>query len=68
MKKIIKNNLKYVREYIYGMEQLEFAKRSGVNRQAIDDIEKGLRTPNLYTALTISDALGCNVNDIFMRG
>lgn len=68
MNKIVKNNLRYVREYIYGIDQLEFAKKSGIRRQTIEEIETGLRTPNLYTALTISDALGCKVNDIFTRG
>lgn len=68
MNKIVKNNLRYVREYIYGIDQLEFAKMSGIRRQTIEEIETGMRTPNLYTALKISDTLGCKVNDIFTRG
>ena len=61
----LKNDLFYIRDSVYGMSQSELAKKSGVRREAIREIEEGTRTPSLATALLLAKALGCNVEDIF---
>lgn len=62
---ILKNDLLFVRDSVYGMSQSELAKKSGVRREAIREIEDGTRIPSLITAILIANALECKVEDIF---
>lgn len=41
------------------------AKRAGISRQTLRDIEDG-HIPNLKTAYRLADAYGCSVYDIFL--
>lgn len=64
-KYVLKNNLQYIRETLFQMEQLELAKIMDVRALVIDEIEKEQRIPSLITALEIAKALNCKVDDIF---
>lgn len=61
----LKNDLSFIRNSVYGISQSELAKKSGVRREAIREIEDGVRIPSLITAILIANALECRVEDIF---
>lgn len=62
---VLKNDLLFIRDSVYGISQSELAKKSGVRREAIREIEDGSRDPSLVTAILIANALDCHVEDIF---
>lgn len=65
----IKNRLGYIRQTQNGLTQEELARKSGISRHTISEIELGKREPKLRTALTLANALECSVDDIFyIRG
>ena len=49
-----------------GLSQSELAEKVGLTRQAIYMIEAGRYLPNATTALRLSRALGCKVEDLFL--
>lgn len=60
------NQLGYIRESIRELSQEQLARKSKVSRHAISEIELHKRVPTLKTALLLSHALNCSVEDIFM--
>ena len=48
-----------------GLTQAELAAAGGVSRKTINTIENGVFTPSTILALTLADALGCTVHDLF---
>ena len=61
---MIDNRLGYIR-VSKGMSQLDLSKKCGISKHAISERELGKREPKLKTAMLISDALGCKIEDIF---
>lgn len=52
----------------YGVTQAELSDRSGVSQSAISQYTDGLKTPSAYKLICISEALGCDINElIFIR-
>lgn len=62
---VVKNDLEFIREVIFGWSTMELARKSGVRRQAIEEIETGKRMPEYPAMFFISRALGIRVDDIF---
>lgn len=62
---IVKNNLSYVREKIYGWSTSELARKSRVRKEVIEEVEKGIREPSYATIYFIAQAFRCKVEDIF---
>lgn len=60
------NQLGYVREVIRELSQEQLARKSGISRHTISEIELHKRVPKLATALILADALNCPVEDIFI--
>lgn len=58
------NQLGYVRELL-GLSQEQLSRKTGISRHTISEIELQKRIPNLYTALVLSKALNCKVDEIF---
>lgn len=48
-----------------GMTQIQLAKKVGIKRQAVYDIETGRYLPNTGVALKLARTLGCRVEDLF---
>ena len=46
------------------MSQLDLAKRTGLNRSYISQVENGLNNPSLKVVISWSNALGCELNVI----
>lgn len=59
------NQLGYIRTFM-GLSQAQLAKKTGIDRRIISDIELHVKTPSLRQALLLSKALKCSVNDIFI--
>jgi molybdate-binding protein/DNA-binding XRE family transcriptional regulator len=55
-----------LREHLH-LSQAELARRAGLNRQAVNAIERGLNVPSVTTALCLADALGCSVSELFQK-
>ena len=64
MMKVI-NQLGYIRCTVREYSQEQLARISGVSRHTISEIELQKRVPTLRTALLLSRALTCPVEDIF---
>ena len=47
-----------------GLSQIELAKASGVTNRFISDLEKGKKNPSLHTAVKISKALKCKIDEL----
>lgn len=60
------NQLGYIRQTIRELSQEQLARKSKVSRHTISEIELGKRVPTLKTALLLSHALNCSVEDIFI--
>ena len=56
-----------IREYRarYGMKQEELARRVGVRRETIGNLEKGRYNPSLVLAWNIAGVLGVPIEEIF---
>lgn len=61
----IGNQLGYIRSTICECSQQQLANMSGVSRHTISEIELEKRVPTLRTALLLSRALDCPVENIF---
>lgn len=48
----------------YDIEQQELAKKVGIGRSAMCQIEKGLTLPKLEVLFLIADALHCTVDEL----
>lgn len=59
--------LKDLRDY-YGISQRELARRVGVGKTTISEIERGDRLPNVLTAIRIARALETTVEEIWGDG
>lgn len=59
--------LKDLRDY-YGISQRELARRIGVGKTTISEIERGDRLPNVLTAIRIARALETTVEEIWGDG
>jgi transcriptional regulator with XRE-family HTH domain len=60
------SNLKKIRE-LREMTQAELADKSGVNVRMIQHYEQGtkdIKKSNVITALSLSEALGCDIREI----
>lgn len=62
----MKNNLRYIREVVRGMSQEQLARIAGVSVKTIKEIEGGIRTPYVDTAIQIAKALHASVEDVFI--
>ena len=57
------------RRALLGLTQTELAKKVGVGKQAINNMERGVsRAPSATTLLKICKVLGLNVYDFFEEG
>lgn len=59
--------LKDLRDY-HGISQRELARRVGVGKTTISEIERGDRLPNVLTAIRIARALETTVEEIWGDG
>lgn len=59
--------LKDLRDY-HGISQRELARRIGVGKTTISEIERGERLPNVLTAIRIARALETTVEEIWGDG
>lgn len=59
--------LKDLRDY-HGISQSELARRIGVGKTTISEIERGDRLPNVLTAIRIARALETTVEEIWGDG
>lgn len=59
--------LKDLRDY-HGISQRELARRIGVGKTTISEIERGDRLPNVLTAIRIARALKSTVEEIWGDG
>lgn len=59
--------LKELRDY-HGISQRELARRIGVGKTTISEIERGDRLPNVLTAIRIARALETTVEEIWGDG
>lgn len=59
--------LKDLRDY-HGISQRELARRIGVGKTTISEIERGDRMPNVLTAIRIARALETTVEEIWGDG
>lgn len=59
--------IKDLRDY-HGISQRELARRVGVGKTTISEIERGDRLPNVMTAIRIARALKTTVEEIWGDG
>lgn len=59
--------LKELRDY-HGISQRELARRIGVGKTTISEIERGDRLPNVLTAIRIARALETTIEEIWGDG
>ncbi len=66
----IDNNIRRLRFDNDEMTQLELAKKAGVSRQTINNIESGKYYPSLELAFLIAQSLNREIQDVFahMKG
>lgn len=64
MKRVIKNKVSERRK-IFNLTQSQLAKEVGVSKNAISSIERGEYFPTLRLAFLLSEALLCDIGDIF---
>jgi len=48
----------------YGLSQYEVARRSGLSRSFISDMEAGRRQPRLLAARALAETLGVEIEDL----
>ena len=51
-----------------GLTLKDLAKLTGLSASYLSRVERGLRTPSIYSALRIAQAFNLNVEDIFTHG
>jgi transcriptional regulator with XRE-family HTH domain len=51
-----------------GLTQEEAAKRAGINKSTLNQIEQGKRQARVSTLKKLADALNCEVQDFFPKG
>ena len=61
---MIRNRIKEYRAR-YGMKQEDLAKRVGVRRETIGNLEKGRYNPSLVLAWNIAQVFGVSIEEIF---
>ena len=61
---MIRNRIKEYRAR-YGMKQEDLAKRVGVRRETIGNLEKGRYNPSLVLAWRIAEVFGAAIEDVF---
>lgn len=61
---MIKNRIKEFRAR-YGLKQEELAKRVGVRRETIGNLEKGRYNPSLVLAWRIAKVFGVPIEEVF---
>jgi putative transcriptional regulator len=54
-----------VYRYAAGLTQSELAKRAGISRPALVNIERGRAHPRLLTIRALADALGVDPDELF---
>lgn len=59
-------NIKKKREE-YDIEQQELARRVGVTKSFISQMERGLKTPSVAVLASIADALHCSTDELIGR-
>lgn len=62
IRKLIGRRIKAKREAL-GLSQEDLAKETNYSNSTISDFECGKRSPNLYAAFSMADALGCSTED-----
>jgi len=63
---MIRNRIKEAREKL-GMSQAALAEKAGISRTMISKLETNQKVDcKVSTLVSISDALGCTVSDIFL--
>ena len=50
-----------------GITQAEFAKKAGINRSVLSNIENGVHTPTVNQLETLAGILGCEPADFFFE-
>ena len=50
------------------MTQTELAEKCGISSMHLSYIERGLRSPSLYTLQVIAKALGCQIDQLLKAG
>jgi len=60
------SNVKEHREQI-GLSQEALARKLGVSRQTVVNIERGLSEPKVLLAIAIAAALGATIQELFRR-
>lgn len=58
------NRVRVFRESL-GFTQAQLARKAGVPRTSVAEIEANVRTPNVVVAIKIARALGATVEEIF---
>ena len=61
------NKLKEIRQK-HQLTLQQLSQKTGLSASYLNRIERGLRTPSLYSALRIAQAFDLNVEDIFNHG
>ena len=51
-----------------GLKQEELGEKIGASQQAVSAWERNTKWPNLFTAVTIADALDCSLDELVGRG
>jgi transcriptional regulator with XRE-family HTH domain len=51
-----------------GLTQEEAAKKAGINKATLNQIEQGKRQAQVSTLMKLADALNCEVRDFFPKG
>lgn len=60
------NKIKKIREDV-GMTQDELAKKAGISRPFLSNVENGAAVPTVTKAVDIASALGKTVDEIFSK-
>ena len=50
-----------------GLSQAELAKKSGVSKPAVSNIERGRNAPSLQVMTKLADVLGCSLDELAGR-
>lgn len=66
MKPYLTNRIRVFRAQ-YKMSQEELAKKVGVRRETIGNLENGKYNPSLLLAMDIADVFGVTVDSLFQR-
>ena len=66
MRPLFKNDIRIYRAQ-YNLSQDELAKKVGVRRETISNLEKGKYNPSLLLAMDIASVFNVNVESIFQK-